>query len=1191
MFQLAKSLVFTLAVVSSSHSQEVSIPQEKANESKPLYERLLQGEDEKRAEELQQQIDQFSEADDYSEAIKLGEAMLALRVRVQGEHHYEAMNAKQTLVALRNVAALDPEMRKGWRLAMRSQVEAADLESKVQYAAAIPIRQTILDLCREVLGEEHPDTAKSYNNLAFNLNSQGKAAEATPLYQKALEIRRKVLGEEHPATADSYNNLGVNLLDQGKAAEATPLFQKDLDIRRKVLGEEHPATATSYNNLAANLDAQGKAAEAAPLYQRALDILRKVLGEEHPTTAKSYNNLAANLLDQGKAAEAAPLFQKALDIQRKVFGEEHPDTATSYNNLAMILNSQGKAAEATPLYQTALAVYRKAFGEDHPATATSYHNLAANLDAQGKSAEAAPLHQKAFDIRRKVFGEEHPETANSYDKLAMILNSQGKSAEAAPLQQKALDIRRKVLGEEHPATATSYNNLAMILDSQGKSAEATPLFQKDLDIRRKVLGEEHPYTASSYNNLAASLIGQGNVAEAETVLQRALFAYEASRLSRAKGIDRSVLVGFNPRLLLAVLEQSRAPNDAWMNLETTLARAMLDEQSQGKNALTPQEAADVERLRDQIGAVQPQILMLVTKQDRSAEETSRLEQLLSERRTAEEDLARIAVTASTREVADGDAIRAALPRDAAMLLWVDVSDISGAVQEHWACVVHPEGEAKWERLPGTGDDGKWSQDDSASPGKLRAALQSRISASREIDSLSARLRAQRIAPVEKHLAAVKTLYVVPVNDMAGIPVELIAPEFQVEYVTSGTAIAQAAARPKYSGKGSLLAMGDPVFPSANPTKEPLLPPNGILVAHVVPGGAAENKVLDGDVLVSYGDVELNDLETLSKTIAAKAEEKTIPVKIWRVTEAGQAITKTVDLAPGRLGANLAKEPARELLAKRHQSEMLLAASSRSGRIDETTGEKRPWKELPGAAVELDRLQKKFGDQATIFTRSLASEQTLEELKTAGRLKDYRYLHFATHGLANNDKAFESFLVLAQDKLPEFNATAGEKYYNGELSAREVMDEWKLDADLVTLSACESALGKTGGGDGLLGFTQAFLLGGSRSVCLSLWEVNDTATALLMDRFYQNLLGQREGLTEPMTKAAALREAKNWLRNLTAEEVLKLSANMTQSVTRGKDDVLPTVVDAKTVAPSGDLTIKPYADPRYWSAFIIVGEPD
>ena len=113
-----------------------------------------------------------------------------------------------------------------------------------------------------MLGEDHPDTATSYNNVAVNLNAQGKSAEAEPLYQKALEIRRKVLGEDHPDTASSYNNVAFNLNAQGKSAEAEPLYRKALAICRKVLGEDHPDTATSYNNVAANLNAQGKSAEA-----------------------------------------------------------------------------------------------------------------------------------------------------------------------------------------------------------------------------------------------------------------------------------------------------------------------------------------------------------------------------------------------------------------------------------------------------------------------------------------------------------------------------------------------------------------------------------------------------------------------------------------------------------------------------------------------------------------------------------------------------------------------------------------------------------------------------------------------------------------------------------------------------------------------------------------------------------------
>jgi hypothetical protein len=151
------------------------------------------------------------------------------------------------------------------------------------------------------------------------------------------------------------------------------------------------------------------------------------------------------------------------------------------------------------------------------------------------------------------------------------------------------------------------------------------------------------------------------------------------------------------------------------------------------------------------------------------------------------------------------------------------------------------------------------------------------------------------------------------------------------------------------------------------------------------------------------------------------------------------------------------------------------------------------------------------------------EQSAGEIGFQGRpaRQQFRYLHFATHGQTNNVRAFDSALILTKPaKLPE--PRAGEPYLDGRLTAAEVLEYWQLDADLVTLSACESGLGRQGGGDGLLGFAQAFLLAGSRSVCLSLWQVDDTPTALLMDRFYRNLLGKREDGAKPLGKAAALR---------------------------------------------------------------------
>src|SRR5262249_36374757 len=108
--------------------------------------------------------------------------------------------------------------------------------------------------------------------------------------------------------------------------------------------------------------------------------------------------------------------------------------------------------------------------------------------------------------------------------------------------------------------------------------------------------------------------------------------------------------------------------------------------------------------------------------------------------------------------------------------------------------------------------------------------------------------------------------------------------------------------------------------------------------------------------------------------------------------------------------------------------------------------------------------------------------------------------------------------------------------DGRITAEQIVRTWDLDADLVVLSACESGLGRYAGGEGYLGVAPALVGEGAQSLVLSLWKVDDQATALLMTRFYQDLLGRRAGLTGPLPKAEALDEAKRWLRELTGDEV-------------------------------------------------------
>jgi len=135
----------------------------------------------------------------------------------------------------------------------------------------------------------------------------------------------------------------------------------------------------------------------------------------------------------------------------------------------------------------------------------------------------------------------------------------------------------------------------------------------------------------------------------------------------------------------------------------------------------------------------------------------------------------------------------------------------------------------------------------------------------------------------------------------------------------------------------------------------------------------------------------------------------------------------------------------------------------------------------------------------------SSELLLGDRATEGRAKtlgdSVRYVHFATHGLLDRRSPLDSGIVLAA-------ARSKDDGDNGVLQAWEIFERLRLHADLVTLSGCETGLGRDAGGEGLIGLVRALHYAGAHSVAASLWPVADRSTAELMKVFYENLAAEK-----------------------------------------------------------------------------------
>ncbi|MBS2007918.1 MAG: CHAT domain-containing protein [Cyanobacteria bacterium SZAS TMP-1] len=190
--------------------------------------------------------------------------------------------------------------------------------------------------------------------------------------------------------------------------------------------------------------------------------------------------------------------------------------------------------------------------------------------------------------------------------------------------------------------------------------------------------------------------------------------------------------------------------------------------------------------------------------------------------------------------------------------------------------------------------------------------------------------------------------------------------------------------------------------------------------------------------------------------------------------------------------------------------------------------------LPYAEQEVKKISSLFGgsDRTMIKTGTAATKSALTALAPG-----YNVIHLATHGLIDEEHPMDSAVLLATEGADD-----------GILSVRDILKLPPLKAHLVTLSACQTGRGKISG-DGVAGLSRSFIIAGTPSVMVSLWNVDDVMTAYQMESFYKDYLASS-------SKATALRQAQ--LKTITFME-----KGLTQAGSR--------------------------ANPRYWAAFQLVGE--
>ncbi|MFJ8359301.1 tetratricopeptide repeat protein [Streptomyces sp. NPDC093984] len=388
-------------------------------------------------------------------------------------------------------------------LASRNNLGAA-YQAAGNLKQAIPLLETTLTNCEQVLGKTHHGTLITRNNLAVAYQTAGNYTCAIPLFEAALAHSEQALGDTHPDTLTSRNNLGRAYQEVGHFKRAIPLFEATLTQREEILGNTHPDTLTSRNNLGRAYQKTGHLQQAIPLLETTLTQREEILGDTHPDTLTSRGDLAVAYGAAGDYKRAIPLLKTTLTQREEILGNTHPDTLTSRNDLAHAYEVVGDLKRATLLFETTLTQREQALGETHPSTLTSRNNLAYAYRAAGDLKRAIPLFETTLTQREEVLGETHPDTLVSRINLAGACHAIGDLERAILLLEFAVSCCEQTLGETHPYTLTSRNNLAGAYRAAGDLARAIPLYEATLAQREQILGDTHPDTLTSRNSLASA---------------------------------------------------------------------------------------------------------------------------------------------------------------------------------------------------------------------------------------------------------------------------------------------------------------------------------------------------------------------------------------------------------------------------------------------------------------------------------------------------------------------------------------------------------------------------------------------------------------------------------------------------------------------------------------------------------------
>lgn len=1076
-----------------------------------------------------------------------------VRTRWDGPAHWQVRECRAKAADLVDVPAQAAR-------AYARRAEAERLLARGNYPDAHRAAAEALEAARAARGPDHADTAEALLLLGMVSTHHG---DHYPAAERVLtEARTKLAaarGPDHPRSADCLHWLGTLADDRGEFDKAEELYAGAMKVHAAARGEMSAEYARSLSRSGRMGQKWWKDYAAGKLY-RAQTIREELLGRAHPDYAESLEDLALFALAAPDFAKADRLLTEALAIRRVAQGPDHPEVAETASLLGLVRDSLGNLAQAQGYHRQAVRLTEQMRGPSHPLLARYLMNHTISL--AGRMTEFPRVDRygrRALEIWARLGLDRQPDYLETRFQIVWC----------------RVNEMSRLVGWAPDTVADLDHQFQQIVDGYERLPGGRDLPGYALAVSERV----HMHYYDEFQSRPAADVEQWLATAGEAVDRLGgrhhpgyfIYLNARGRYHLARGdYDRA---GPLFRESLEVVRKRYGPSHPWFNMYAlhAVTGMYLHKGDPDGSREFAREALRVRRdVFDRNSHAQSDGERISQVVDVHFTLSGYLSAFVNAGSAADcyDDVLRIRGAAAAQQVEDRaahdhpnlggklDAVRTA--RRALAGLAFQRPD--GADQAAWLDRLDQAADHKADLEIGLALD---MQQRLPPPARVEtAAVRAALPADavlvdyleythyRGPDNHRGRLQQ------EKRLAA---FVVRPDRDPVFVP---LGPAAAVEKAVTEwrVALADRGREPVADRAAAAVArlVWAPLQPHLGSASTVLVAPDGpvcFLSFAALPGRAPGTYLLE-DYTLGYLPSGRAALD-LGRPVADRG---------------GRGL-----LAVG--GIEYGGRP---------------AGGNAVARLRGMSPAAAVWKDLPCTEAEAEGVADRFG--------RAYREEPVERLgsRTAGARqfaraldRHWRCVHFAGHGFfADPDTDVSLFAGRAGKDAPGRAAVHREWQVfgrnqlllsglvfartddpgDGLLTAEEVAGFDLRGTDLVVLSACETGLGGSAGGEGVLGLQRAFLGAGAGCMVTSLWKVNDAATSVLMDEFYANLLDKK------LSKWEALRQAQLVvLRDL--GRVRKRDAELSRGLKVGTTLDLP-----PADGPAGDRT-----RPSLWAAFVVSGD--